>query len=224
MTYKFTGPEITAPERYALYENWLLSKGFHELARGVHETLEEGLLFIEILKYRPTQTTWAEFQAHIAQIRSRAGRLPFPALLAEVNAGLTSPMAFDDDFKSLQKVRNCLEHRAGIVGAIDVDERQHLVLMLPRLKMFYLKDGNEVELEVGAIIDRYEHPEMVEILIKRETRTRSYALGEKVRFDASEFHEIAFACHLFASDLAAKLPAKPMKDEPNTQAPAPIEL
>jgi hypothetical protein len=118
-------------------------------------------------------------------------------------------MAFDDDFRSFQKVRNCLEHRAGVVGAIDVDETQHLILMLPRLKMFYLNRGNEVELEVGAIIDRYEHPEMVEILIKRETRTRSYALGEKVRFNASEFQEIAFACHMFAGDLASKLPVRP---------------
>jgi hypothetical protein len=35
---------------------------------------------------------------------------------------LTSPMAFDDDFTSFQKVRNCLEHRSGIVGEPDVDE------------------------------------------------------------------------------------------------------
>ena len=210
MTYKFSGPEMTAGERYGLYESWLLSKGFHELARGVHETLEQALLFVEVLKYQPTQTTWGEFQAHVAEIERRAGRLPFPTLLAEVNAGLTSPMAFDDDFRSFQKVRNCLEHRAGIVGAIDVDGTEHLTLMLPRLKTFYLNAGKEVELEVGAIIDRHEHPEMVEICIKRETRTRSYALGEKVRFNGSEFHEIAFACHMFAGDLVSKLPVKPI--------------
>src|SRR5882757_7573401 len=132
MTYKFTGPEMTAAERYGLYENWLLSKGFHELARGVHETLEQALLFVEMLKYQPTQTTWGEFQAHVAEIQRRAGRLPFPTRSAEVNAGLTSPMAFDDDFRSFQKVRNCLEHRAGIVGAIDVDRTEQLTLMLPR--------------------------------------------------------------------------------------------
>jgi hypothetical protein len=210
MTYKFTGPEMTAAQRHGLYENWLLSKGFHELARGVHETLEQALLFVEMLKYKPTQTTWGEFQTHVAEIERRAGRLPFPTLLAEVNAGLSSPMAFDDDFRSFQKVRNCLEHRTGVVGAIDVDDTQHLILKLPRLKMFYFNEGNEVELEVGAIIDRYEHPEMIEILIKRETRTRSYALGEKVHFNASEFHEIAFACHMFAGDLASKLPVRPL--------------
>ena len=41
IAYKFTSPDMTAKERSDLYESWLLSKGFHELARGVHETLEQ---------------------------------------------------------------------------------------------------------------------------------------------------------------------------------------
>ena len=31
-----------------------------------------------------------------------------------------------------------LEHRAGTVGAVDVDQTGHLTLSLPRLKMFYV--------------------------------------------------------------------------------------
>jgi hypothetical protein len=218
MGYTFPGPEMTAVERLGLYENWLLSKGFHELARGVHETLERAMLYIEVLKYRPGQTTWGEFQAHVAALQKRAGRLPFPTLLAEVNAGLKAPMAFEDEFRSLQKVRNCLEHRAGTVGTIDVDETQYLRLMLPRLKMFYLNaSGDEIELAVGAIIDTHQHTDMVEILMRREVRTKSYALGEKISFKAPEFNEIAFACYMFASDLASKLPAlaaRPDQPEP----------
>jgi hypothetical protein len=48
---------------------------------------------------------------------------------------------------------------------------------------------------------------MAEILMKRETKTRLYALGQKITFTSAEFSEIAFACHMFAGDLAAKLPA-----------------
>jgi hypothetical protein len=33
-----------------------------------------------------------------------------------------------------------------------------------------------------------------------------YALGQKITFTSAEFSEIAFACHMFAGDLAAKLP------------------
>jgi hypothetical protein len=34
-------------------------------------------------------------------------------------------------------------------------------------------------------------------------------LGEKVTFNSAAFSEIAFACNMFASDLAAKLPTLP---------------
>jgi len=211
MAYKFTGPDMTAAERFGLYENWLLAKGFHELARGVHESLEEAILYIEVLKHQQTQTTWGEFQAHVAAIKKRAGRLTFPALLAEVNAGLTAPLAFADEFASFQKVRNCLEHRAGTVSADDVDQTLHLTLTLPRLKMFYVNPaGEEVELAAGVVIDTHEHTGMAEILMKRETKARSYALGEKITFNSAEFSEIAFACSMFASDLAAKLPILPV--------------
>jgi hypothetical protein len=207
MAYKFTGPEMTAAERFGLYENWMLAKGFHELARGIRESLEEAAFYIELLKSQQTRTTWGEFQTRVAAIRKRAGRLPFPDLLTDVNAGLTAPLAFADEFTSLQKVRNCLEHRAGTVGAQDIDQTGHLSLTLPRLKMFYVNPaGEEVELAAGVIIDTHEHTGMAEILMKREIRIRSYALGEKVTFNSAEFSEIAFACNMFASDLAAKLP------------------
>ncbi|MET4201307.1 hypothetical protein [Bradyrhizobium sp. LA6.12] len=210
MKYRFTGPEMTATERFDLYENWLLAKGFQELARGVRETLEEAVFYIELLKSPQVQTTWGELQAKVAAIRKRAGRLLFPALLNEVNAGLTAPLAFGEEFASFQKVRNCLEHRAGIVGDNDVDETGHLTLILPRLKMFYVNPaGVEVELAVGTVIEADEHTEMVEIMTKRESRLRSYAWGEKITFKSAEFSEIAFACNLFAGDLATKLPTAP---------------
>jgi hypothetical protein len=222
MAYRFTGPEMTAAERFMLYENWLLAKGFHELARGVHESLEEAIFYIELLKTPQTQTTWSGFQAKVAAIRKRAGRLPFPALLAEVNAGLTAPLAFVDEFASFQKVRNCLEHRAGTVGAEDIDQAGNLTLTLPRLKMFYVNPaGEEVELAAGVIIDTHEHTGMAEILMKREIRARSYALGEKVTFSSTEFSEIAFACNMFAGDLAAKLPSLPAAAFPDAVNSAP---
>ncbi|WP_164607987.1 hypothetical protein [Rhodopseudomonas sp. BR0M22] len=207
MAYRFDGPDLPAGERLVVYENWLLSKGFHELARGVRETLEEARVFIELVRFQATEMTWGEFQDYLAALRERVGRLPFPALLGEVNVRLTSPMDFADEFMSFQKVRNCMEHRAGIVGPPDVGPEQRLTLKLPRLKMFYNNPaGEEVELVAGTVIDTHQHTGIAEILIKRDTRSKSYALGETVSFTAAEFNEFAFACYLFGSDVASKLP------------------
>jgi hypothetical protein len=90
----------------------------------------------------------------IQQFRKRAGEANFPDLIAQVNQGLTAPLHFESQFVSLQKVRNCLEHRDGVVGGKDVDpDTKVLRLALPRLKLFYETDGKEIEGGKGSQVE-----------------------------------------------------------------------
>ena len=211
--YQFSGIEMSEDERRETYQNWVLSKGFQDLARGVRETLEEAVFYLAMVKMEPRVTTWGQVEADMAAIRAGAARLQFPQLLSEVNVGLTEPMAFDEEFASLQKARNCLEHRGGRVAERDVDLATNtLTLTFPRLRMFYKRGDEEIELAPGEVIDTHapDNPfgmdEEVPIYMNRVTRSREYALGEPVVITASDFFEIAMACQLFASDVAAKLP------------------
>lgn len=198
------GPDRTAEERKNDYVNWILVRGFLELARGTKASLEEAMLFIEGLKLTGRQMTIEQVNGEVAAIKKRANRRNFEQLLKKVNAGLREPTSFDREFLSLQKVRNILEHRAGIVGAQDVGDAQTLELLLPRLGLFHLVDGEEHE------IDAQQHFEAGALLyMKRATRKRTFILNERITFTATQFNEIAFSCHLFASDLASKLPEAP---------------
>lgn len=222
--YKFGVLEMSDSERRETYQNWILSKGFQDLARGVRETLEEAIFYLAMVKREPGLTTWSAIEAEMAEIRSIAGGFAFPKLLEEVNAGLTEQMAFDAEFLSLQKARNCLEHRGGRVGARDVDASTGtMTLSFPRLRMFYRRGDEEIEIAPGEAIDTHspDNPfgkdEGVPISMNRVTRSREYALGEPVVIGASDFYEIAMACHLFASDVAAKLPTlPPIVDKPTS--------
>lgn len=213
--YQFNGLEITDAERRETYQNWILSKGFQDLARGVRETLEEAVFYLAMIKRKPGMTTLAKVEEDMAEIRAAAAKLQFPHLLDHVNTGLSEPMAFDAEFRSLQKVRNCLEHRGGRVGTRDVDESGSMTLSFPRLRAFYHRGDAEIEVVPGETIDTHDagNPfgkgEEVTIYVNRVTRTRTYALNEPVVISASDFYEIAMACHLFASDVAAKLPTIP---------------
>ncbi len=214
--YKFDGLEMSDAERRETYQNWILSKGFQDLARGVRETLEEAVFYLAMVKRQPGLTTWGAIETEIAEIRANAGKSSFPKLLEEVNAGLTEPMAFDAEFLSLQKARNCLEHRGGRVGARDVDgATSTMTLSFPRLRMFYRRGNEDIELAPGEVIDTHlpDNPfgkgEDVPIYMNRVMRSREYALGEPVVIAASDFYEIAMACQLFANDVAAKLPTLP---------------
>lgn len=163
-------------------------------------------------------TTLADLESEMLLIRVGAAKLQFPQLLAEVNAGLNEPMAFESEFVSLQKVRNCLEHRGGLVSERDVDSVTGLMtLNFPRLRMFYKRGEQEIELALGEAIDTHDasNPfgigEDVPIFMDRMNRSRQYALHDPVIISPSDFFEIAMACHLFASDLAAKLPKLPIE-------------
>ena len=217
--YQFTGLGLSPDERREVFKNWILAKGFQDLARGIRETLEEALFFLAMLQ-RPSGvvTTIAEIEGGMAKIRSAASKLTFPALMEQVNRGLTEPMAFDAEFRSLQNVRNCLEHRGGRVGTKDVDPVTGiLTLSFPRLRTFYMRGDEEVELLPGETIDTHapDNPfgkEEVTVYLRRVTRTRDYALDEPVVIAAIDFFEIAMACHLFAADLASKLPSSNARD------------
>ena len=211
--YQFTGLDLPPDERRTAFQNWILANGFQDLARGIRETLEEALLFLTIFE-RPSGvvTTMEELEVDIAKIRASVSKLIFPALMEQVNNGLAEPMAFEAEFRSLQNVRNCLEHRGGRVAARDIDPATGvLTLSFPRLKAFYVRGEEEVELMPGEVIDTQapDNPfgkEEVPIYLRRVTRSREYALDEPVVIRASDFFEIAMACHMFASDVATKLP------------------
>jgi hypothetical protein len=207
-------PEPTTEERRSFYKSWVLARGLQDLIRGINETLQEAVLYIEVLKWAPRSTTLAAIESEIGDIKLRANGLHFPALLAMVNRGLTLPLSFDSEFLSLNRARNCLEHRRGIVSEKDVDDGSTtMTLTYPAIKTYYIRNGEEISLAIGEVIDTFEPgvrgPDgHVSIFAKRENRTINYNIGDRLTISASEFYELAMACLFFADDLGSKLPTK----------------
>lgn len=223
--YRFKGLDLPPEERRTAFKNWVLAKGFQDLARGIRETLEEALSFTRVFEIGSgVLTSPTKLEAHFAEIRAEASRLLFPALMEQVNARLREPLAFDAEFRSLQKARNCLEHRGGRVGPKDVDPATNtLTLSFPRLMMYYMRGEEEVEMVPGEVIDTHadDNPfgrEEVDVHIRRVTRSREYALNEPLIISKRDFFEIALACQMFATDLAVKLPVAPPAQPPGAAA------
>lgn len=204
--FSFTAPkEEDLEQRKAALTRWLLTKGFQELVRGMHQTLEEAHLYLSVLRMSDGPSTLEKFKTDIAQIRKKAGNAKFPELMRLVNTALPTPLAFEAEFLSLQKIRNCMEHRAGIVGLDDTKGADTLRLVLPVLKLFIVSNGVETEVvhdmgeanyvEAGGIIE-----------FRRAARERFYKLGERIELTPSDYQEITQSCWLFISDLASKLP------------------
>ncbi len=205
-------PALRPSDRRELYETWLVTKGFHDLFKGLRTSFERAYLYIALLHQR--QIAGKDIAAFVQSMEMKAERLHFVPLVDQVSRKLKSPLSYYEELLSLQKTRNCLEHRNGIVGMADVSAQERVLsLRFPRLKAFYTRAGHEVEVGPGAIIDTGDERAEVEIFIKRETYERHFALGDHVRLSSAEFIEVAMATCLIADDLVSKLPV--------TSAPAP---
>jgi hypothetical protein len=201
-------PAWSIDERRSAYKDWLLAKAFHDLAKGIRLSLEEAYIYVELPKHQGS-TTWGKLQERIANVKKRANDLPFPDLMRTVNEGLTSKLHFEQEFLSLQKARNCLEHRNGVVGERDIDKNtRDLTLALPWVKIFYMKDGAETELAIG---DKFEKDTEIFMSPKRVTEVDRFKLGDRISFTPEKFERIAYACWLFVQELGTKLPQLPVK-------------
>jgi hypothetical protein len=204
--YRFKGPELSLDQRRAMHESWILAKAFQELLRAVRHALEEAhvmaALLTKVHKIRSSET----LASFLQPFQGKAVGFSFPGLLADVNKLLDLKLDFSDSYKSLQVARNCLEHRAGIVGSIEAKGSAEFVLYVPRVKIFYMRGQDEIEVAAGERVDAGDGRPDVEILMRIDIRQRSISVGERVTFTLLEFNEVAFACNFLGQQLASRLP------------------
>ena len=93
-----------------------------------------------------SSSTLPEF---LRPFQRKASALSFPKLLKAVNNELNPKIEFSAAYVSLQVARNCFEHRAGIVSKIETHGKDSFDIHILRMKIFYLRNGEEVELEAG---------------------------------------------------------------------------
>lgn len=206
LRYRFSTPPIGADERKAMHENWILAKAFQEVLRAVRHSLEEAYVYLELLTNEHRVKSRSSLSDFLKPFISRAAGLKFPKLLDAVNNKLEPKIEFAQAYRSLQKARNCLEHRGGIVSEIDTHNEPHLELIVPGLKLFYMRGATEVELEIGQRVDAGDGQPDVQVLMKLGMKKRKFELGQRITFSAAEFNEIAFACHFLGQQLATRLP------------------
>jgi len=200
--FEFAGSKLTAEQRRSIHENWILSRAFQDLIRGIRASLEEAYFFCELLAAgKITAKASSTLESVLQPFRKRANDLNFPDLLKAVNARLETPLEFSDSYQSLQNARNCLEHRNGIVGTVDINADGKMVLQFPRMMMFVEREGKDVELHQGMEVKKGEV-----VAMKFAIRQREFSLGSPLSLTAADFDEISFGCAHFAVQLASRLP------------------
>jgi len=189
------------------YRTWMLTTAFGELIKAVVAALREAYLFCEVAGTWPgSLKSPDQMRGDIDSITTKAQKLDLPTLVDRVSVRLKAPLGLREHVLSINKVRNCLEHRHGVVTKLDINDQANKALALKwrRSKLFYEKDGTEIEVTFGSII---EGPATV--MHKFEDATKVFELGERIRFTVDEFNEVMFTCYLLGQDVVSKLPDLP---------------
>jgi len=178
--FQIRGAEIDSEKRRALHESWILAKAFQEMLRAVRHSLEEAYVFVSLLNKKHRVKSNATLSDLLEPIKRKAAGLKFPDLFEAVNNALEPKIEFSAAYISLQIARNCLEHRGGIVSKIEVHGEEEFKISIPRMKIFYLRNGEEIELQPSQAVDPGDDRKEVDVLMKIEIKKRSFKLVDGI--------------------------------------------
>lgn len=74
------------------------------------------------------------------------------------------------------------------------------------MKFFYMRHGEEIEIEYGKQVDADDGKPEVELFGRFDFHLRNFKLRDQLALTVTDFNEIAFACYHFGTLLAARLP------------------
>ena len=180
------------------YKDWLIRKGFEELIEGTKRSLSEAYFFIEGVEYVKKQLdeiVLSDLQEKMNSIRKKNFKKDLPKLLEKINKYSTSPLCWENQILTINKARNCIVHRKGIVTKHDINDKEddNLIIKWAKFEIFYEYKNKEIA----------KRP--IQVKLKNEIKEKSFKLGEKLKFDFKEFNEIVMTCFYFVLDLEEKI-------------------
>ena len=197
------------------FRRWVLANGFRDCVEAIGETLEwlRKTCFIWSKTISATsadsgttslqaQMTGEDWNTHIVAGAVKFNRLSLPDKLEHLEStyGWRRP-DLTSEVLSLNAARNCLVHRAGIVGPKDVKEPDSGLSVTWRRMYISAGEGEaRRELFSGSRVEAGESVaiEFIEV-------AKQYAIGDKLTFTAGEFVEITLTFLLFSKELEESL-------------------
>lgn len=188
----------TPDQKVNEWKRWILINGFRDAAEVVNAVLEEvqSVLAGSSLDPQPDDNS---------SVPADAWNRPTPDRRREFNAlflphkiqFLKSKYALSFDEKlveeviSINKTRNCLVHRSGVVNERDTTEGSKLILHWTAPVLLLEKDGVQKE-----VLPPFEGATTVTLTWR--SRVKEFSLGQVIEINSTEFAQICWSLFLFA--------------------------
>lgn len=153
---------------------------YHQLVKIIHEHIELAYEIYTSLKEGRKGITVLEFEKHIKTLCSVFQKKNFPTKLKTIIKDLQLTISLDT-LSQINKVRNCLEHRAGVVSKQDCDQSKKYM----SIKFRYLKiNSHDGEITPSSDIKSRQSEDFEFIdkkIIFRQGETISFTFDENTK-------------------------------------------
>lgn len=167
---------------------WIVGNGFRELVETFSVFLDQVHHACAVIGPSKGKLTVAE----LAEKQSNFATQGFPNKLNMLQAGYSVAPKHPEYLKTLNKARNCLTHRRGIVGQLDCNEDQ-------RLRVLWLGADIYIEEPSGTkhMIEDLPNgglylPEGGDVNMRMVERERQFEIGQLVKLSARDLAEVCW--------------------------------
>lgn len=184
------------------FKRWVLACGLRDAVEGVSQTLEEARKVGVVVSFGG-EMTGADWNERVVGESARFDRRPLPDkinFLAALCGPSVMPAALEK-VKTINKARNCLVHRQGIVGNRDCNASDGLLVEWTKLDLVVpTAGGDEVVTALPFTLKAGERLSM-----RNSLRQKLFRLGDTVSFTAQEFSYICWTLFQFGQQLVLNL-------------------
>lgn len=205
-TFAPRGPgECTAEEAREHYRVWALRAGFRDHIEAINPFLEKAREVCALYSLKTLSEVkgrdWNEAVVKQAEEFHWMGLAKKHQYLRD---RFDIELSLSAELESINDTRNCLVHRAGVVGSQDVNEDDALVVKWRRYAL--VVEGEQGERMLSPSNRVVEEGETVSLRTSQKA-SRPFAVGDSVSFDTQEFSEIGYTLYLYGQELTEKVQA-----------------
>lgn len=185
----------------ALFKRWLLLKGFGDDHKCINTALQRFITLITIGR-ELRQTAGLDVEARRRELRDTLGKQHFPVLLEKAGSLCSGPLDLEEQIKSFNLARNCLEHGSGEVVErfCNSPAKNALIVSGRRFRLFFSSGDNEVAAVFGM-----PGPENAALMLSAEEFEIHFALGQSLDMSLKHFIDVLNTCVFLRADLDIKL-------------------
>ena len=181
------------------FQEWCLRNSFRDSVETIIVFLEECHLVCALLDSRENcRINVEDYNQIVSEKQKRFHKLNFPDKIEFLRKIFSISSSLEEHVLSLNKVRNCLVHRSGIVGQQDLNADNELIAKFREIQFIALTPDktNERVITGPTIMNEGEH-----LAVRSQDCEKHFGLGQKIDFTPLEHFRTVFTFSVFGKEI-----------------------